>query len=558
LVRRIARSPVWLFLLLTIVVTWPLAVSSRRALASDYGDPLFTSWVMGWVSAQITHALHGDLAALRGFWDTNIFFPEPNTLAFSDHMVTEAVQVLPIYWISGNLLLGYNAALILSFTLCGFGTCLLVRELTGSTVAGLAAGVFFAFNEYRLFYELSHLQSLTIQWLPFALLGLHRYIARGSRVALAGGAASLVLLNLSAGFHMLYCAPFVTTFVLADLAWHRRIGDLRVWVDLALAAVAVVAVTLPFAWRYVLMRRQLHFERPLEEAIRFSATLDHYRAALPGFSVPLALALVACACALAKGVVRTTPFSASLVAAAAVALLLTFWLSLGPVVQGGGHALPVPGLYALLYDYVPGFRGVRAVGRYAMLFFFFLAALAGLGVAYVESYSRRGAQILALIACGVFLWQTRPSPFPLDRAWPVVSEGLAPVPEYLRPGPTPPAIYRFIATLDRGGVLAEFPFGDDAYDLRYMYFSAAHHRRMLAGFSGVFPESYLSRKAVLQQPLAQPDAAWDALAGATHAIVHAAAWPDDTGERIARWLQDHGAREAGRFDGARVFELRKP
>jgi hypothetical protein len=207
---------------------------------------------------------------------------------------------------------------------------------------------------------------------------------------------------------------------------------------------------------------------------------------------------------------------------------------------------------------VPGFRGVRAVGRYAMLFFFFLAALAGLGVAYVESYSRRGAQILALIACGVFLWQTRPSPFPLDRAWPVVSEGLAPVPEYLRPGPTPPAIYRFIATLDRGGVLAEFPFGDDAYDLRYMYFSAAHHRRMLAGFSGVFPESYLARKAVLQQPLAQPDAAWEALAGATHAIVHAGAWPDNTGQRIARWLRDHGAREAGVFDGARVFELRKP
>jgi MFS family permease len=244
--------------------------------------------------------------------------------------------------------------------------------------------------------------------------------------------------------------------------------------------------------------------------------------------------------------------------AAAVALLLTSWLSLGPVVQGGGHALPVPALYALLYDHAPGFRGVRAVGRYAMLFFFFLAVLAGLGVAYVESYSRRAAQALALVACSLFLWQTRPSPFPLDRAWPFVSDGLAPVPEYLRPEPRPPAVYAFIATLDRAAVLAEFPFGDDAYDLRYMYFSAAHRRRMLAGFSGVFPDVYLARKAVLEQPLAQPDAAWTALAGATVAIVHARAWRDETGERIARWLQDHGAREAGVFDGARVFELRKP
>src|SRR6202022_2693595 len=110
-----------------------------------------------------------------------------------------------------------------AFPLSGVGTFLLLRDLTGSALAGVSAGVFFAFNEYRLFYEISHLQSLSIQWLPFALFGFHRFIARGSRVALAGGAAALVLLNLSAGFHMLYCAPFVAAFVLADLAWCGRL-----------------------------------------------------------------------------------------------------------------------------------------------------------------------------------------------------------------------------------------------------------------------------------------------------------------------------------------------
>jgi hypothetical protein len=326
--------------------------------------------------------------------------------------------------------------------------------------------------------------------------------------------------------------------------------------ELAIAAAVVATATLPFAWRYVLMQRQLRFDRSLDEVVRFSATLDHYRAALPGFTVPLLLA----AAAIADGVAArfrgrpTLPFPVLAVGAGA---LLTFWLSLGPVVHGGGQALPVPGLYALLYNYAAGFRGIRAVARYAMLFFFFLAVLAGCGIAAIERRSHGAARVVALIACAIFLWQTRPSPFPLDREWPFVTAGLAPVPSYLRPEPASPAVYRFVSTLEPDAVLVEFPFGDNAYDLRYMYFSSMHRKRMLGGFSGVFPDSWLSRRAVLEHPLAHDEEAWRALDGATHAIVHSRAWPDATGARIAGWLRAHGAREAAAFDDAHVFELRR-
>jgi len=562
-VLRIARSPFWFFLLFTIAMTWPLAARSTHSLASDYGDPLFTTWAMGWVSAHLSALVHGRVDALGAFWDANIFYPEPNALAFSDHMFTEAVQVLPIYWSTGNLLLCYNSALILSFALCGYGTCLLVRDMTGSTAAALAAGVFAAFNEYRLSYEISHLQSLSIHWLPFALLGLHRFIARGSRIALAGGAASLVLLNLSAGFHMLYCAPFVASFVLLDLAWHGRLRDARAWAELAASVAFAAAATFPFAWRYIVMQRQLHFDRQLDEVIRFSATLDHYRAALPGFAIPLALAVVAVVLNVrplrpsTMAADRTSRLAPRVVAAFAVGALLTFWLSLGPVVQGGGHPLPIPGLYVLLYNFAPGFKGIRAVARYAMLFFLILGMLAGFGIAAIEARWRKAAPIVAAIGCAAFLWPLRPAPFPLDREWPFVSAGLAPPPAYLRPAPSPPPVYRFLATLDQKAVVAEFPFGDNAYDLRYMYFSAFHAHRMLGGFSGVFPDRWVARRDELAQPLAHPDLAWNALDGATLAVVHARGWSDATGARIVEWLRAHGAREAGVFDEAHVLELRR-
>jgi len=562
------------FLLLTVAITWPLGADPAHTLASDYGDPLFACWIIGWVADHVTRGLAGNLAALRSFWDANIFFPEPNTLAFAEHLFTETVQVLPIYWATGNLLLCYNISFLLSFVLSGLGAQLLVRDLTGSVLAGFAAGVFFAFNEYRLSYEVSHLQTLSNHWMPFALLGLHRYIATGSRRALIGGTAALVALNLSAGLHLLYGGPFVAAFVLADLVWHQKTRALRVWLDLGAAAATTIVLTVPFYLPYLAMQRQLGFERPLEEVIRFSATLDHYRAALPGFSVPLLFAALAIGLTLIGFRLDRRPLKAfhgspeagevaspraaidnRLVAFVAVALVLAFWLSLGPVVQAGGRALAIPGAYGFLYNYVPGYRGLRAAARVATLFFFFLALLAGIGIALIESRSKRAAQAMALVGCGVFIWQCRPAPLPVDRAWPFVSPGLAPTPAYLHPSPRMPAVYRWILPLDPGAVLVEFPFGDSAYELRYMFFSSAHRRRMLGGYSGVFPASYAARRTWLEQPLTKPDEAWKALAGATHAIVHAAAWPDDTGDRIARWLLQQGARELGGSDGARVFEL---
>ena len=49
------------------------------------------------------------------------------------------------------------------------------------------------------------------------------------------------------------------------------------------------------------------------------------------------------------------------------------WLSLGPLPNAGGSRVSGFGLYGVLYDYVPGFNGVRVPARYAMIAGLFLA-----------------------------------------------------------------------------------------------------------------------------------------------------------------------------------------
>jgi hypothetical protein len=526
----------------TLIVTWPLILEVDRSLPGDYGDPVFVTWAMSWVNGQLARG------ALDGFWTANIFFPERGTLAFSEHFIAQAVMVAPVSWLSGNPILGYNVAFLLTFVLTGLGTFLVTRALCGSDTGAVVAAFIVAFNQYRLVYEVSHLHTLSIHWFPFALYALNRYFETDRRRYLVATAAALVALNLSSIYYMAYCAPFVLLFAVSEGLRTARLSTARVWFELWAAAAAVAVVTAPFLLPYIDVQQRLGVERSIDEVVRYSATLDHYRVALPGLAAAMVLATIAMAGAAFSRASRWT-------AVMAVVLMgLACWLSLGPVPQSGGQPLGWPGLYALLHDYVPGYSGLRVPARFAMLFFVFLAMLAGIGVAVLERRGRLLGRLVGAIALCVFVVQARPAAFPLNVALPSASLATPP-PAYLTPSPQLPAIYRAVESLSAGATLAELPFGDPWYDLRYMYFSGLHRRRLLNGYSGLFPPSFLARQRVLRQPLLDPEASAQALGGATHIVVHRGAWPDDTGERVGAWLEQFGATVIAEGDGARLYAL---
>jgi hypothetical protein len=526
----------------TCALTWPLAAQMTRSLPGDYGDPLFVTWVMTWVNESL---LRG---RLDGFWTANIFFPERNTLAFSEHFIAQSIMVLPLHWLTGNAILGYNVAFLLTFVLTGLGMHLLTRSLTGSATAGTVAAMIATFNQYRLEYSVAHLHTLSIHWLPFALYALHRYFETDRRRFLAGAAAALVALNLSSIYYMAYCAPFVVLFALIDGARLGRLRSGRVWLELWAGAAVVAVVTAPFLLPYMEVQRRLGVDRALDEVVRFSATLDHYRVAMPGLVPAFVLAALG---------VLVAAFDRTLRAPGAMAVLfvgLAFWLSLGPVPMGGGQPLEWPGLYALLHDHVPGYSGLRVPSRFAMLFFVSIALLAAVGVAGVERKQRTVGRVIAVIGVAAFLMQARPAVFPVNGV--LGSPGLVtPPPAYLTPSPDPPPIYRAVESLPENATLAELPFGDSFYDLRYMHFAGMHRRRLLNGYSGLFPPSFLARQRILARPLLDPPASAQALGGATHVIVHRGGWADDTGNRVAAWLEEFGATALTTQDGATLYQL---
>ncbi len=246
---------------IAVVMTWPLVANLGTRLASDLGDPAFSSWVLAWDAGQLLKALGGDMGALAQYWNGNIFYPEPLALAYSEHMTAQALQILPIYAATGNIFVAYNLLFVSTFALSGLAVYLLVRDLTARPLAAFLAGLAFAYAPYRL-GQFSHLHVLSSYWMPFALLGLHRYFARvtaGERLkprawALAGAAAALVMQHLSCGYYMLFFAPFVTIYCLYEATQRRLALDWRVWCELGVTAAVVGAATWPFVQPYFVLR----------------------------------------------------------------------------------------------------------------------------------------------------------------------------------------------------------------------------------------------------------------------------------------------------------------
>ena len=239
--------------------------------------------------------------------------------------------------------------------------------------------------------------------------------------------------------------------------------------------------------------------------------------------------------------------------AALVLLTLAVVLSWGPEPRADLKPLRFAGPYLWLYEYVPGFDGLRVPARMAMVAYVFLAVLAGYGLAELDRL-HRGAPIM-LVAGVVFLAEATGAPIVVGHT--VGDDGVATPPPAVEPASTAPEVYRFLQTLPAGTVVAELPFGFTSWELRYVYYSAVHRQRLLNGYSGGFPQVYLRHVAALNRPLARQDLAWLTLTGAgtTHVVLHRDAFLDGQDTPVADWLVSRGARRQQSFGRDELYVL---
>lgn len=258
------------YLVLAVAWTWPLVLGLGRDVPWDLGDPLLNAWILSWHFHQAGRVLRGDLAALGEWWHPNIFHPSPYGLGQSELLVAQAIQGAPVYALTGNVLLTYDLLFLSTFVLSALGAFLLVRSLTRNALAGFVSGLLYGFALYRV-NQGPHLQVLSSQWFPFVLWGLHEWWQGGRmRHAVLAGLA-LAMQNLSNGYFLVYSVLWLPPYVLAQIVLRRRVRDLRAWLGPAVAACIGIAITAPFLYPYLQLRRLGQPPRPMAAVVQYSA-----------------------------------------------------------------------------------------------------------------------------------------------------------------------------------------------------------------------------------------------------------------------------------------------
>ena len=552
-------------------MTWPLAADIGSRLPYDLGDPLLNCWILAWQIRQFTRLVQGDLSVLGQWWHGNIFHPAPYTLGLSEVMVVPALMGWPVLALTGNLILTYNLLFVATFALSGLFMFLLARELTGTATAAWVAGLLFAFAPYR-FEHGSHLQALFACWMPLVLLQVER-LARSGRWRHAWGAGmALAALNLSNGYYMFFFAPWVAIYGVVALWRHGLLRERRRWLQLALAAAVALVVTMPAMIPYIALRMAGQSGRTLDWIDRYSASPANWITATPWLRlwggwltfVPrtenhLFPGAMPIACLLAALVAWRgfTGLERRLLLFLGLACLAGVWWSLGTNVTIGSWSLP--SLYLALYHLVPGFDALRVPSRIAVVVSLWTSVVAAIVITAALRWRWSGnrpaaAVVVALVSTAVLV----------DAAVvPMRMHDVLHAPHYRQQSPDIPAVpatdplARLISRLPRTAVLVELPFGALPLEVRYMFASAGHWRRMVNGYSGEFPADYLRWKRDLER---LPDGGADAVralreSGATHVVIHGEHFGPERAEKLQRWLHGLGARPLGRVGEQVVLVL---
>jgi len=231
-------------------------------------------------------------------------------------------------------------------------------------------------------------------------------------------------------------------------------------------------------------------------------------------------------------------------------------MSLGPDITAKGREVAGTSLYTAFYRFVPGFDGLRVPARYAMIVTLGLAVLGSVGLAAIDRRRRRYASVAA---GALIVFEAIAIPIPINQySAEYTQPGLAPLPRVVATGgAAAPAVYGFIAQLPASAVVIELPLGEPAFDVRYMWYSTLHWKRLVNGYSGGAPLHYEFLREALKDLATRPDRAWQAIADstATHAVVHEGAYADERGRLFSDFFLAHGASAVAVFGTDRVFQL---
>jgi hypothetical protein len=454
------------YILLSIIITWPLVLHLSTALPGEGTDSWQYLWNFWWFDQALFHGQQLYYTPAQYYPGTSLLFHTLSPLHSFLGLPARAV---------GGYLAAYNWVVLLSSVLSGYGVYLLVKAIGGKKgaaetetegeeegkagwaleLAAFLAGALYALAPYRSVHLLGHLSLIATETFPFFALFCWRALhARGrplrdSVVAAIGIGLTWGLAVLIDWYYPLYLgllAAFFAAWALGEALFKKRSWDqaVRAWATIAVGMVAAAILLSPLLIPVFGEAGQasIYLEEPLEFSTTYGADLAAYF--LPSPLHPLwgkffhrwtdAFA----AGNTAEGIVYVgfTALVLAVVGWLKARRKATLWagmaglfglFSLGPYLKVLNNRTSIPLPYLLLAE-LPIVRFTRVPSRYALLVQLAVSVLAGLGLhsllrrrtlrrpAARRLTARWRGGLLATVVLALVLLEYAAMPYPLTSA----------------------------------------------------------------------------------------------------------------------------------------------
>ncbi|MEI6043808.1 MAG: hypothetical protein WCS37_05395 [Chloroflexota bacterium] len=509
------------FLGLALAFTWPLALHFREAIPGDGQDGWQMVWNLWWVRYALEHGQNP-------FQTDLLFYPQGTGLYLHALNALNGLLSLPVQYLAGGAVAGYNFIVLFSLTFAAYGAFCLARYLWSNSGAALIAGVAFGFSTYHFAHLLGHLNLLSSEFMPYYILFFLKALNTGKlRPALLAVFTLIcgILLELQ---YVLYMAIFSVAYLfyltLVTVIEKRRnlaqIGPKLVtsWSQAGLIAGLFLLLTLPLT--IPMLGEALNNPNtvpPRQDSIYSADALAYFypspfhplwggsikaamrpwtatlieKVVFPGYTLYL-LALIGAILSLTRRRYFRAKFPASNDTPAKIhaaewkpgpffwvlVVLLFGLLSFGQQLHVNGQLIG-PTLPAALIYKLPILNITRVPSRYAIMAILALSLLASWGMGQLSTWLRVGVKfrIINGLALLVLVFELWPAPYPL---------AFYSVPQF----------YRGLAADQERYAILDLPMnvgGEYQYLTDYLKAQMEHHKPLLGGYisrNPVYPPFY--------------------------------------------------------------------
>ncbi|MGC8651853.1 MAG: hypothetical protein ACP5UH_01205 [Candidatus Micrarchaeia archaeon] len=404
------------YLLIALVFFWPIMAGKSTGIG---GDTAQSMWELWWVPFSV-FTLHA-----QPYFTSFVYFPVGANLATQTLAPLAGIFFMPFQAL--GLPAELNIFLVASFALSGLFAYALAFHFTHSKLGSFAAGFIYTFAPMHIAQSYSHLQWISIGFIPLFLLFMAKLAEERKPSYAVYAGISFVLLTFMGDIEQGIIAALVAFLALLYLlAVNRKVLlDKKVVAGAVIFVVTVAVLGAPF-FVYILKFvvspafAQTRLQSGLEYNVLYSPDLLSFLVPSPmnmlfsgatsnlyyifeadpteritylGYTV-IVLALLGVFNDRRNRLRNVGVF----VFLAAVLLLLSY----GPYLQVNGAVTKLPGLY-LAYHYIPLLNSLREPGRFDMVAMLFVAVLAAFGFKGIEQGIKNRNSIYATFAIVMIL-----------------------------------------------------------------------------------------------------------------------------------------------------------